>query len=69
MRVVRRMVGRMVAESSCTTQQQATVTRHGRHIMVVILVHSPKIHGDNHSTLIPVTEHLLVCLDNIIIQI
>lgn len=40
MRVVRRMVGRMVAKSSCTTQQQATVTRHGRHIMVVILVHS-----------------------------
>lgn len=43
MRVVRRMVGRMVAESSCTTQQQTAVTRHGRHIMVVILVHSPVV--------------------------
>lgn len=51
MRVVRRMVGRMVAESSRTTQQQATVTRHGRHIMVVILVHSPGTHGEHRSPL------------------
>lgn len=51
MRVVRRMVGRMVAESPCTTQQQATVTRHGRHIMVVIIVHSPATNRGNRSPL------------------
>ena len=55
-----RVVRRMVAESSRTTQQQAAVTRHGRHIMMVILVHSPEkkntivkhqpLHRDNVTT-------------------
>lgn len=36
-----RVVRRMVAESSRTTQKQTAVTRHGRHVMVMVLVHSP----------------------------
>ena len=42
-----RVVRRMVAKSSRTTQQQAAVTRHGRHIMMVILVHSPERNAES----------------------
>lgn len=38
-----RVVRRMVAESSRTTQKQTAVTRHGRHVMVMVLVHSPVV--------------------------